>query len=80
VAASSSAAERCLTNGILDGSSGGAGEFDEFIDVVFHVRFCRLGEWTSKLGNWEDIEHKTLAALEGEFYGKVVQILKRAAT
>jgi hypothetical protein len=28
-----------LINGVLDGSGGGAGEFDEFIDVVFHVRF-----------------------------------------
>lgn len=38
------------------------------------------GRWTSKLGDWEDIEHNTLAALEGEFYGKAVQILKRAVT
>ena len=30
-------------------------------------------------GDWEDVEHKTLAALEGNFYGSVVQILKRAA-
>jgi hypothetical protein len=28
-----------LVNGILDGSGRGAGEFDEFIDWVFHVRF-----------------------------------------
>jgi len=26
-------------NGVLDGSGRGAGEFDEFIDVVLHVRF-----------------------------------------
>lgn len=37
------------------------------------------GQWTSKLGDWEDIEHNTLAALEGKFYGKTVQILKRSA-
>ena len=36
------------------------------------------GKWTSKLGDWEDIEHNNLEALEGEFYGKAVQILKRA--
>ncbi len=35
-------------------------------------------KWTSKLGDWEDVEHDTLEALEGDFYGKVVQILKRA--
>jgi hypothetical protein len=28
-----------LVNGILDGSGGGAGKFDEFIDWVFHIRF-----------------------------------------
>ena len=39
------------------------------------------GAWSSKLGMWEDIEHKALANLEagrgGAGYGKVVQILKR---
>jgi hypothetical protein len=29
-------------NSVLDGSGGGAGEFDEFIDVGFHVRFFGL--------------------------------------
>jgi hypothetical protein len=28
-----------LVNGILNGSGGSAGEFDEFIDWVFHVWF-----------------------------------------
>lgn len=38
------------------------------------------GSWTSKLGEWEDIEHRTLEALEGDQgrgYGKVVRLLKR---
>ncbi len=35
------------------------------------------GVWTSKLGASEDLEHKTLAALEGALYGKVVQRLRR---
>lgn len=40
------------------------------------------GAWTSKLGEWEDIEHDTLEALEGsegrgEAYGRVALILKR---
>jgi hypothetical protein len=39
------------------------------------------GAWTSKLGEWEDIEHLTLAALEdrksGMGYGTVVKFLKR---
>lgn len=35
------------------------------------------GNWTSKLGNWEDIEH-ILEGIEGEeMYGSVRQVLKR---
>jgi hypothetical protein len=34
------------------------------------------GRWTSKLGRWEDIEHR-LPDLEGESYGAVVQIMNR---
>ncbi|MGK7876268.1 MAG: hypothetical protein AB4426_24125 [Xenococcaceae cyanobacterium] len=35
------------------------------------------GKWTSKLGNWEDIEHESLDGLVGEYYGTVAQIMKR---
>jgi len=43
-----------------------------------HVaRQLESGTWTSKLGNDEDISHNTLEALEGEFYGKVVLLMKR---
>jgi len=34
------------------------------------------GIWTSKMGKGVDLEH-TLEALEGDFYGKVVKIMKR---
>lgn len=34
------------------------------------------GIWVSKMGKGVDIEH-TLEALEGEFYGKVVRIMRR---
>lgn len=34
------------------------------------------GRWTSKLGNWQDIEHDTLEALEGTFYGTVRFVLR----
>ena len=34
------------------------------------------GRWTSKLGRLEDIEHN-LRGLEGEVYGRVVQVLRR---
>lgn len=38
------------------------------------------GEWASKLGGWEDINHATLADLEGPFpaYGKATNFLRRA--
>jgi len=43
------------------------------------------GIWNSKLGDWEEIEHRTLRCLNGtditgkrSSYGKPVQILKRA--
>jgi hypothetical protein len=36
------------------------------------------GEWTSKLGDLEDITHTTLDALNGPCYGTVVRFLKRA--
>jgi hypothetical protein len=35
------------------------------------------GTWTSKLGPDEDIEHNTLDALEGDFYGTATTWLKR---
>ena len=46
-------------------------------EVTHVARQLPSGKWTSKLGDWEDIEHNTLAAIEGQFYGKAVQILKR---
>lgn len=49
-------------------------------DVTHVAKQTQSGKWSSKLGDWEDIEHKTLEALEGRFYGKVVQILKRTVT
>jgi hypothetical protein len=38
------------------------------------------GKWVSKLGELEDIQHDTLAELEGEAYGRVVWFLRRIAT
>lgn len=35
------------------------------------------GQWTSKLGLWEDIEHNTIDGLSGDTYGKVGHILRR---
>lgn len=35
------------------------------------------GRWTSKLGDWEDIEHDGPACLEGGRYGHVAKIMSR---
>jgi len=35
------------------------------------------GAWTSKMGKGRDIDHASLAALEGKAFGKVVKIMKR---
>jgi hypothetical protein len=41
------------------------------------ARQLESGMWLSKCGDLEDIEHKTLAALEGKVYGNVVVVLAR---
>jgi hypothetical protein len=35
------------------------------------------GMWTSKMGKDVDLEHPSLECLEGDFYGKVVKVMKR---
>lgn len=43
-----------------------------------HVaRQCENGKWTSKLGDWEDIEHNVLAAFDNSDYGSAVKTMKR---
>ena len=46
-------------------------------DATHAARQLPSGSWTSKLGQEEDIEHRTLDALTGEKYGTVVRIMKR---
>jgi len=46
-------------------------------EVTHAARQLASGAWTSKLGDWEDIEHNSLAGLESSFYGRVAIILKR---
>jgi hypothetical protein len=41
------------------------------------ARQLSSGAWVSKLGTLEDIEHRTLRAIEGDAYGTVVQIMRR---
>ena len=49
-------------------------------NIPRHIaRQLATGEWTSKIGQYEDIRHSTLEALTGEFpaYGQVIQIMKK---
>lgn len=46
-------------------------------DVVHAARKLADGRWTSKLGQWEDVVHDDLAALEGGEYGEVGALLQR---
>jgi len=38
------------------------------------------GQWTSKIGEYQDITHDTLAGLEGQDYGRVACFMSRART
>lgn len=38
------------------------------------------GNWTSKLGQLEDIQHDSPAVIEGSDYGEVLQFMRRALT
>ena len=49
-------------------------EGNEFKHVA---RQLANGKWTSKIGDWEDVEHDTLQVLFGDFYGTQVIILKK---
>lgn len=44
-----------------------ADEKEEFTHVA---RQIQGGKWTSKLGDWEDVEHNDLDVLSGQSYGK----------
>ena len=53
------------------------GDRDWFTHVA---RRLEDGRWASKLGDWEDIEHNELIALDGGSYGSVAYYLRRSAT
>lgn len=45
--------------------------------VEHAARQLQSGMWTSKMGECEDIEHKSLAPFEGDDYGKVAKYMRR---
>jgi hypothetical protein len=43
-----------------------------------HVaRLLPNGKWTSKIGDWEDIQHDTLEALSGNSYGHPILLMQK---
>lgn len=42
-----------------------------------HVAYQLYFGWVSKLGDWQDIKHKTFNGLEGDYYGNVAVVMKR---
>jgi len=61
--------------------------FEEgFLKIALYAdgnNFCHVarqlldGKWTSKLGEWEDIEHNSLHDLCGDFFGKDIIVLAK---
>jgi hypothetical protein len=49
------------------------------IEVTHAARQLPSGKWTSKLGDWDDIEHNTLKAVSGSWpaYGTVKQVMRK---
>jgi hypothetical protein len=69
---------RCDNSDFEEGFEKIAIYFDAKESEVTHAsKLIGPSEWTSKLGDWEDIAHKTLEALESTDYGKAVAFLKR---
>lgn len=47
------------------------------VQAAHVARQLKSGKWTSKLGTGVDIEHDIVDGLGGNYYGKVVQVMKR---
>ena len=69
--------QRCDSPDLEPGFEKIAVYVDEAGKPTHAARQLESGWWTSKLGRLEDIEHATLAALEGSAYGRVGLVLRR---
>ncbi len=70
----------CDTGDLEAGSEKLAIYADDADTPTHMARQLASGQWTSKLGELEDIQHMTLDQLSGSDYGRVVQFLKRKLT
>lgn len=65
-------------NGELESDYEKVAIYADETNTATHVaRQLEDGTWTSKLGVYEDIEHKTLDGLESYAYGNIVIYMKR---
>jgi hypothetical protein len=69
--------ERCADGQREDGYKKVAIYLNSSNEVEHAARQLPDGTWRSKLGDWEDINHRTTEALEGRFYGRVAAFLRR---
>jgi len=67
----------CEDAGIEEGFEKIALYTDEFGAFTHAARQLENGWWTSKLGDWEDIEHPSLENVSSGSYGTVAAILRR---
>jgi len=71
--------ESCADGQLEPGHEKIAIHADAHNNLTHEARQLATGQWTSKLGQWEDIQHNTLAALEGggHAYGTATRFMKR---
>lgn len=53
---------------------------DGYDDPTHVARQLADGHWTSKLGDWEDVEHDTADAVGGGGYGEIFWYMRRPTT
>jgi hypothetical protein len=70
--------ERCESPSLEEGYEKIAIFADPASDPRHAARQMPNGEWTSKLGDYVDIEHREVAAVGGEKYGEPVVYMRRA--
>ena len=68
--------ERC-NDGLLEEGFEKVAIYRLLSEVTHMARQLSTGRWTSKIGDFEDIEHSSPSELEGEEYGVVVQYMRR---
>ena len=65
-------------DGILEDGFEKVAIYQLLSQVTHMARQLSTGRWTSKIGDFEDIEHSNPSELEGDEYGTVVQYMRRS--